>query len=357
MTKRIPKYSKHGTGQARVRIDGKDVYLGKYGTPESKERYNALVADLLAHRHEDQEVTVDQLAIRFNAHANEHYVQRESRGRVANVKQALRYLIALHGPESTTEFSAAKLDGIRNRMIADDLSRVYINDLIAVIKQAFRRGVVWGLVPARVWESVNALQTLAKNRTLARETAPVEPVDPRHVKAIQKHVAKPIWSMVLLQLRAGMRPSEVLNLKPGEVDQTGQVWTYTPFSHKTEHHNKQRVVMLPKTAQAVLLPYLDRDDADYCFKPSESNVRLNGKRKVGERYRRDSYRTAIQRACVKAGVPKWTPNQLRHNFGTDVRAKHGLDAARVLLGHSSKATTEIYAERDLAMARKIAAKL
>ncbi|MEZ5939772.1 MAG: hypothetical protein R3C18_00170 [Planctomycetaceae bacterium] len=38
--RRVPKYALHkATGQARVRIDGKDIWLGKYGTPESMERY------------------------------------------------------------------------------------------------------------------------------------------------------------------------------------------------------------------------------------------------------------------------------------------------------------------------------
>jgi hypothetical protein len=40
MSKRtIPKYSHHkATGQARVRIDGKEHWLGKHGSPESFQR-------------------------------------------------------------------------------------------------------------------------------------------------------------------------------------------------------------------------------------------------------------------------------------------------------------------------------
>jgi len=46
--KRIPSYSLHkATGQARVRINGKTHYLGKYGTSESKARYDALIAGWL----------------------------------------------------------------------------------------------------------------------------------------------------------------------------------------------------------------------------------------------------------------------------------------------------------------------
>src|SRR4051794_16116920 len=35
------------TGQAVVRIDGKDHYLGKYGSPESQAEYDRLIAEWL----------------------------------------------------------------------------------------------------------------------------------------------------------------------------------------------------------------------------------------------------------------------------------------------------------------------
>ncbi len=46
--RRIPAYVHHKpTGQARVRIDGKDFYLGAYGTSESYDRYDELIAGML----------------------------------------------------------------------------------------------------------------------------------------------------------------------------------------------------------------------------------------------------------------------------------------------------------------------
>ena len=72
----------------------------------------------------------------------------------------------------------------------------------------------------------------------------------------------------------------------------------------------------------------------------------------GAEFHREDHR-AVKRLCEKAGVPKWTPNQLRHNAGTEIRRKHGLEAARLILGHRSMATTEIYAEKELDMAIQI----
>ena len=45
----IPKYRLHrGTGQAFVQVRSKRYYLGRYGTPTSKERYARFVAELSA---------------------------------------------------------------------------------------------------------------------------------------------------------------------------------------------------------------------------------------------------------------------------------------------------------------------
>jgi site-specific recombinase XerD len=39
-------------------------------------------------------------------------------------------------------------------------------------------------------------------------------------------------------------------------------------------------------------------------------------------------------------------NRLRHLAATEVRKKHGLEAAQILCGHKHASTTEIYAEVD-----------
>ena len=42
----VPAYTHHrASGQARVRIAGRDVYLGPYGSAESRERYARLIAE------------------------------------------------------------------------------------------------------------------------------------------------------------------------------------------------------------------------------------------------------------------------------------------------------------------------
>ena len=82
-----------------------------------------------------------------------------------------------------------------------------------------------------------------------------------------------------------------------------------------------------------------------------------GKRRAAVAYTTGSYRRAIHRACEKIGIPKWSPNRIRHTAATEIRRKYGLEAAQTVLGHSNAAVTEIYAERDLALASAIAEQL
>ena len=53
----------------------------------------------------------------------------------------------------------------------------------------------------------------------------------------------------------------------------------------------------------------------------------------------------------------WSPNQLRHAAGTEVRRQYGLEAAQVILGHAKADVTQVYAERDMALAAEIMSKI
>ena len=90
-------------------------------------------------------------------------------------------------------------------------------------------------------------------------------------------------------------------------------------------------------------------------------------------YNKDSYQRAIARAIVKANkertdaaadmgvepmlLPHWHANQLRHSKATDVRRQFGLEAAQVVLGHAKADVTQVYAERDAALAMEVMRKI
>ena len=42
----------------------------------------------------------------------------------------------------------------------------------------------------------------------------------------------------------------------------------------------------------------------------------------------------------------WHPHQLRHNYGTMIRKRFGVEEASNMLDHASVEMTEVYVERD-----------
>ena len=52
-SRKIPSYRHHKARNfAVVTLDGKDVYLGEYDSPESRAKYDALIAEWLCRIHE-----------------------------------------------------------------------------------------------------------------------------------------------------------------------------------------------------------------------------------------------------------------------------------------------------------------
>jgi integrase len=89
--------------------------------------------------------------------------------------------------------------------------------------------------------------------------------------------------------------------------------------------------------------------------PSQVDRRKKGPKKAfGERYKPGAVLYAIRRACERLGIESWHPHQLRHSFGTEARRVAGLEGAQTALGHASATISEIYAERDLGLAVRVA---
>lgn len=62
---------------------------------------------------------------------------------------------------------------------------------------------------------------------------------------------------------------------------------------------------------------------------------------------------ASQGMAVYEKIELCGANPLRHTFATKVRAVAGFEEVRTLLGHSEIGTSEIYAERDYAIASAV----
>ncbi|MCA9171306.1 MAG: site-specific integrase [Planctomycetales bacterium] len=273
-------------------------------------------------------------------------------------RRVLRDLRRLYGRTPADEFSPTKLKAIRQIWIDKGFVRSSINRDVGRLIRVFKWGIENELVAAGVVHSLQAVAGLRKGRSVAKESSPVLPVDEAAIETTLDHLGTIAADMVRFQRLTGCRPDEVCQVRPMDLDRTGEVWTYKPESHKTEHHGRDRTIFIGPKAQAILAPYLFRDAGSFCFSPAEAeeqfrrakrearktplscgnragkNNKRSPKRRPAERYDTNGYRRAIHRACDRAKIPRWSPNRLRHAAATEIRHKFGLEASQVVLGHS-----------------------
>lgn len=323
-----------------------------------------------------------QVAARYMDHCSVYYRDAEGKKTSSfdNAKQALVALQPFEDLPAAT-FGPKKLKEMRALLVQQGRPRKGCNTIVKAVKRLFRWAESEELVPAGSVHSLDAVEPLKKGRTTAPELPRVKPVHDAVIDATIKHLSRVVADMVRLQRLTGTRPGEVCRMRPCDIDRRGKVWEYRPFKYKTEYldDDADKVIPIGPKAQAILRRYLDRPADAFCFSPQESELerhhemRLRRKSKVQpsqqkrqkknpnrpprDHYDRDSYRRAVQRAAVKAKVEMWTPHQIRHTAGTEVRREFGIEAAQVFLGHRDADITQVYAERDSEKAKEVALKM
>jgi integrase len=381
---RIPQHRRHkGKGLGYVRINGRMLYTGKWGSDEANEKARRLVSRFLAGVEEigpdegrsNHDLTVSGLSARYWQYFEEAY--RGSR-EPESLRHALRAIVGLFGDFPAGDFRPRHLKAIREAMIASGLSRTTINRRETMIKRMFRWGVEEELVSPLAAEAVRAVESLKARRSRAKEPVPVRPVERADVDAVLGHVSRQVAAMIELQWLTGMRPGEVTRMKPAELDRSTETWSYSPSQHKNLHRGHSRVIGLGPQCQEILRPFLLRPADSFLFSPKDADeewrrskraarkskvtpsqlarqrrAEREARSKLGNKYDVRAYARAIARGCVKAGVRHWAPNQLRHAAATRFRREYGLDVARALLGHRSPRVTEIYAELDYSAALRV----
>lgn len=309
----------------------------------------------------------------FSAYAKSYYHDAlgEPTSEINRIKYATSPLIDMFAALPAEEFGPLKLKQVRQHMIDLKLARKSINDRIACIKRMFRWAASEELVPAGTYQSLLTVEGLKRGRSGAKETARVLPVPESHVYAILPYTTEVVAAMIELQLLTGMRSTEVCIIRPCDIETTGKVWMYRPAFYKTQYLDREfeKVICIGPRGQEILKPFLKRKLDGYCFSPAESQEKRNvsnGERELNERYDRRTYRKAVQYAIKKAQkagakigdkpVMMWTPHQLRHTATTRAAKEFGIEIAKAATGHAHISTTQIYAEKDMEAAKKVALK-
>ena len=125
-----PAYRPHKpTGQARVTISGKTYYLGKYGSPESKQKYRQVLADhwsppgttpKASAPDPNAEATISLLAVEFGKYAKRKYGDSNEWRQIQNVLAIIR---ATYGQLPASEFGPTRFENFRQSLVDQGLSR------------------------------------------------------------------------------------------------------------------------------------------------------------------------------------------------------------------------------------------
>ena len=136
--------------------------------------------------------------------------------------------------------------------------------------------------------------------------------------------------MLSLIYSCGLRRSELINLKPQDIDSKRNIVLL-----KNAKGKKDRITPLSPIILEMLRNYYNG------YKPKtwlfEGQI-------VGEQYSEQSLQSVLKQALQKAGITKpVTLHWLRHSYATHL-LESGTDLRYIqeLLGHSSSKTTEIY---------------
>lgn len=391
---RIPKLTRHATGQSVVRISGVDYYCGKHGDPNTEAKYRLLISEWLANQQtfeakRQPKKTLEDLCVCYLEYAKDYYDKRD----YGNIKLVVQTTLQLYKSLDADSFSSTEFKTIREQFASEKVrrtrSRQYVNKCMACLIRMFSWCTGEGLVKPDVVAVLREIPSLRKGKTKIPESAKSQMksklVPQAIVDATLPNLPDTVADMVRLQQLLGCRPGELCGIKPAMIDRTSEIWSIGLDEHKTEHHDHERTIYVGPRAQAILLKYLDRPAATYCFSPKEAMAQHRAKKtanrttppnqgnrsgynqcsrggaakaRYNDQYNTASYGHSISRAC-KATWPapegldaeqtrqwhakhRWTPHQLRHAAGQEIRTQFSLEHVAAVLGHADIETSKIY---------------
>jgi len=372
-----PKYRKHSIrDKAFVVIDGKRVYLpGRYKSAESNQAYRAEIAALRKSRSNAKASrkkrgppsppagpTLAGLCLKYLDYAADYY-GGSLRSEYGNMRYAVKLLCGCFTDDPlASAFSALRLQHFQQWLVAAGHSRAYVNQTLSKVKRLFKWGYAQEIVPESVYHSTNVTAPLKKGRTKAPEKKKKVGVTKLQFRSVLPHVSETVKTMMVFQWYTGARSGSICTAKPEQftVEKKSKMMFWRP-RHKSEWREVDLTLPIGPRCRRAIQPFIDAAKPDeYLFRPevASKNKRFN------KRYSSQTYYRAIDRAIERVNnglrgegkieIARWSPHQIRHAKGQQVREKYGIEAAQAVLGHESLDATEIYSSRRLKLAAKVA---
>ncbi|MEM9490505.1 MAG: hypothetical protein AAGC55_15260 [Myxococcota bacterium] len=123
-TNHVPKLRHHkATGRAVVTLDGRHVYLGRYGTPEADAEYRRAIAEYLTlgevrtpGRVNAAKPAVADLILRYWRHCEQTLTRKTREG---SVRPALRRFGRMYGPTVVRDFDPPALRAFQRSLLEE----------------------------------------------------------------------------------------------------------------------------------------------------------------------------------------------------------------------------------------------
>lgn len=349
---------------ACIYINGKRRLLGpwpEHPNPPSQEIQAAFrrIADrwqqgLPLDAPDPKEVTVAGMVAQVLEWAEKHYGKGTELG---NLKAAARDLLALFADKLAGEFSPMDSEQLQGFLVRKGHTRTGANKRMGLIRRLFNRGVAMGLVEPSILLGLKTIQPIRFGA--APESGTRGAVDDATINATLKHLPPVLQALVQFQRLTGCRPGEACRVSMSEITRESEsLWVYRPARHKGAWRGTVREIYIGPRAIEILRPWL-RADGLPLFSPKLSARcpdALKKSRAVGDAFQVTSYGHAIARACEKAGLQAWGPNQLRKARATELRSALGIEASAAALGHTVDVNARHYSNAQ-GQARDAAARM
>jgi len=320
------------------------------------------------------------------------YLERETKPRengepdplLERAKRLQRFM-APHASSKLNDFGLPQMKAVQSAMAEytftvhksgpKKYSRKSINTVMGLIRDVWQWGIAFRITTPDMVARVSLLKPLrSKDRPDNKRRSQIT-----EEEFLKVHKAAPstvVADMLWLMWETGARPSEVMGMRPCDFIREEDGWCYIPGrdagdfgDHKTAYRQQLRIIPIMGKSREVIERRVGNGDwssTEPIFKPSDAMEEYQAKRAAkretppscgnspgtnrvahpmitpGEEYDRRSFNNAVQRACKRAGVTKFTPYDLRRSVATRVQYQLGRDNASLLLGHIDPKTTDIY---------------
>ena len=223
----------------------------------------------------------------------------------------------------TTKSDLEKFNKTLNELDPKSKARV-----ISSIKSFYK----YEMIKGNVCENISNVLIIPKFKKSIPDILSIEEVDKLLDIEVIDHISARNKAMLELMYASGLRVTELINLKPNDVDLENN----TVRTMRKE--KKERIIPIGDYATVAVKNYLynyrpDNKKCDYLFLNNHYNQMT-----------RQGYFKVMKKLLLEKGINiKFSPHTLRHSFASHMLS-NGADLRTIqeLLGHSNISTTEIY---------------